>query len=655
MGLEEARCEALLRGVEEDLLRRLETLTEEGSSPYLHTSWPRTAPVAELVAGFDKEHPGEDPVEPEREGEGVSVAGRIMALRVHGKAAFADLYDQSGKLQLYFKRDVLGEEGYGLARHLDRGDIVGVRGHLFRTKTGEVTLLVGELALLAKTLRLLPEKFHKLRDVELRHRQRFLDLMVNREVLERFITRSRLVSELRSYLDSRGFLEVETPILQPIAGGATAEPFRTHMRALGRHFYLRIATELYHKMLLVGGMEKIYEIGRIFRNEGISTRHNPEFTMMELYWAYVDYTAIMELCEGFISHLCEKVLGTYKVSFGEHEIDLTPPYPRLSFSEALRRYTAGKSAAKPEGYTLDDLPDLASVLQAARDLGVEEELPEERSYEKCLDELMKIFVEPNLIQPVFLIDFPVELSPFAKCKPASPRLVERFELFMGGFEVANAFTELNDPLDQRDRLTRQIVEKFAPWPRVALFVCLLMRCFSSPERLALELSQVGAEISAEEMGELIEKLSSYGLLAGKGEVRLDFQRAHKALRKLREKVEQAEEVKPWMAELAGILRLCYELGGGLGLEGTSPDFHRFAEAWRELSGGLPDAPPEWLATLLASLKKLPEAQLDELFLTALEYGMPPTGGLGVGIDRLVMVLTGQTSIREAILFPQLRE
>ncbi|MFH1484463.1 MAG: lysine--tRNA ligase [Chloroflexota bacterium] len=433
----------------------------------------------------------------------LKLAGRITANRSMGKAAFLDLRDGSGKIQVYFKKNVLGNERYDLLKELDLGDFIGVSGELFRTRSGEITLQAADFIILGKSLQPLPEKWHGLTDVEKRYRQRYLDLLSSEEVKHFFIVRSKVIGAVRHFLNERGFLEVETPVLHSAAGGAMAKPFVTHHHALDRDLYLRIATELHLKRLLIGGLDKVYEIGRIFRNEGISTKHNPEFTSLESYEAYADYNDVMTTVESMVSRVTQEVLGTSKVTYDGNTIDFSPPWKRLSLREVILKDT---------GVDFEDYPDTAALSAKMSEMGMNPDANVGRG--KLIDQLLSTFVEPNLIQPTFLIDYPVELSPLAKRKPDNPQLVERFEGFAGGMEIANAFTELNDPLEQRKRFVEQLRQR--------------------------------------EAGD-----------------------------------EEAE---------------------------------------------MPD----------------------EDFLLALEYGMPPAGGLGVGIDRLVMLLTDQQSIREVILFPQLR-
>ncbi len=452
------------------------------------------------------------------------LAGRIVASRHMGKAVFIDLRDGSGKIQVYFRSDEVGGDNYkSLLQDYDLGDFIGVSGYLFRTHRGEISLRVSDFMMLAKALQPLPEKWHGLVDVEKRYRQRYLDLISTQGVRETFQMRSRIITTIRHFLDERGFLEVETPILHSSAGGAMARPFVTHHNALNQDLYLRIATELHLKRLIVGNFDKVYEIGRIFRNEGISTKHNPEFTTLESYEAYADYYDVMKMVEEMVSCVAQEVLGTTQVKFGEDTIELSPPWQRISLRQAIKERC---------GIDFEDYPDTISLRTKMQELGVEvgsHALLQGRGKPfstsgsrsgvslgrgKLIDELISTFVEPTLVQPTFLVDYPVELSPLAKRKIDNPQLVERFEAFAGGMEIANAFTELNDPVEQRERLHQQ-----------------------QEERLAGD--------------------------------------------------EEAE---------------------------------------------LPD----------------------EDFLQALEHGMPPTAGLGIGIDRLVMLLTNHQSIREVILFPLLR-
>lgn len=476
-------------------LEKLESFRARGIDTY-PPRYQRSHAVQEALELFRKQGADTPPLQ---------LAGRITANRPMGKAAFMDIRDGTGKIQVYLRRDYLGEEKYEMLKDLDLGDFIGVTGKLFQTRTGEITVEASDFTLLCKSLQTLPEKWHGLVDVEKRYRQRYLDLISNPEVKAIFQTRSRVIKAMRAFLDGRGFLEVETPVLQPSPGGALARPFITHHQALDQDLYLRIATELHLKRLIIGGLDKVYEIGRIFRNEGISTKHNPEFTTLESYEAYADYNSVMAMVEEMVSCIAQEVLGSKKVDFTGTAIDFTPPWRRITLREAIK-----------EGCSIDfeDYPDADSLRARMRELGGVA-VDENMGRGKLIDELLSTFVEPKLMQPTFLLDYPVELSPLAKKKPDNPRLVERFEGFAGGMEIANAFSELNDPLDQRERFLEQ--------------------------------------------------------------------------KKLQEKGGEEE------GETA-----------------------------------------------------------DEDFLEALEYGMPPTGGLGVGIDRLVMVFTSQQSIREVILFPQLK-
>ncbi|MFC1913095.1 lysine--tRNA ligase [Chloroflexota bacterium] len=479
-------------------LDKLERIRARGIDPYPHR-YQRSHTTKQAVVLLKQQEEGSAKT------EAVKVAGRIMAIRRMGKSAFLDIRDSSGKIQLLFQDINQFDKGVlELFQDLDIGDIIGVEGNLLRTKTGEPTVQMKDFTLLTKSLQPLPEKWHGLSDIEKRYRQRYLDLIANSEVEEIFKRRSQIITAVRQFLNGRGFLEVETPVLQPSAGGALAQPFITHHHALDRDLYLRIAPELYLKRLIVGGLDKVYELGRIFRNEGISTKHNPEFTMLESYEAYADYNDVMKMVEEMTAEICQQVLGTKKVTFGDNTIDFTPPWHRLDLRKAVIEYSGIDFTQYPSA-------DLLRAKMAEKGI----EVDPGKNWAKLVDELLDTFVEPRLIQPTFLLDYPVSMSPLAKAKPEHTRVVERFEGFAGSMEIANAFTELNDPLEQRKRFTEQQQERPA-----------------------------------------------------EGEV---------------------------------------------------------------------------------------EETIDEDFLLALEYGMPPTGGLGIGIDRLVMLLTGQQSIREIILFPQLKE
>ncbi len=481
-----------LERITQQRLDSLSRIRARGVNPYPHSYHPSHT-IQQAIALFKQQKKGF---------QTISLAGRVMARRSMGKMTFFDIRDGSGKIQLCFRYDSLGQEKYEFLKEVDIGDIIGVEGKLFRTKTGEITLEVSNFTMLCKSLRPLPEKWHGLADVEKRYRQRYLDLISNEDAKNIFTLRSRIITEVRNFLNSQGFIEAETPVLQPQAGGALARPFITHHHALDEDLYLRIALELHLKRLIVGGFDKVYEMGRAFRNEGISIKHNPEFTLLECYQAYADYNDMMNLVEETISYIAHKVLGDTKITCQGKTIDLTPPWQRLYLREAIKKHC---------GIDFEDSPDAASLLSRMIEMGMEVDPGKGRG--KLVDELIATFVESNLIEPTFLLDYPVEMSPLAKRKRGDDRLVERFEAFINGIEVANAFTELNDPLEQRERFREQLKERV-----------------------------------------------------------------------------RDEEV-----EIA-----------------------------------------------------------DEDFLQALEYGMPPTGGLGIGIDRLVMLLTGQSSIREVILFPQLK-
>ncbi len=478
-------------------LRRIrrEKLTElqgRGEDPFKEVRFERDHYTKDIHNDFDK-----------LEGKTVRLAGRIMSKRIMGKASFSDMTDRYGRLQLYVKRDNVGVEEYKKYKKLDIGDIVGISGDVFRTHKGEISVAVKELTLLSKNLIPLPEKWHGLKDTDTRYRQRYVDLIVNPEVRDTFEKRSAIVREIRNFMDSRGFIEVETPCLNTIPGGAAARPFITHHNALDIDMYMRIATELHLKRLIVGGLEKVYEVGRIFRNEGMDTKHNPEFTTIELYEAYTDYNGMMDITEDMVVYVCENVLGTTKVTYQGTGLDFSKGWKRMTMAEAVKEYAGIDFMAISEEEALD----------AVKAKGLEIEKGKESWGELmslCYDE----YVEENLIQPTFITDYPVEISPLAKRKPSDSRLTERFECFVMGRELCNAFSELNDPIDQKERFERQ--------------VCLRA--------------------------------------AGDEEANM----------------------------------------------------------------------------------------MDEDFINALEYGMPPTGGMGMGIDRLVMLLTDSASIRDVLLFPTMK-
>ena len=487
----------------EELLRsrrdKLEHLRQQGIDPF-PPRYQKTSTTFDATALFKEE-------EKERgqatRTDPVSVAGRVMSLRIMGKAAFLDIRDGSGKIQAHLRQDILGDE-YRLVKDLDLGDFLGATGPLFRTRTGQITVEAQQLTILAKSLRPLPEKWHGLRDIEQRYRQRYVDLISNLEVKTAFIQRSKIIGSIRSFLNRRGFIEVDTPVLVPVAAGALARPFITHHHTLDQELYLRIATELYLKRLIVGGFDKVYELGRVFRNEGMDQDHNPEFTMLESYEAYADYLDVMNMVEEMVSTAAEEALGTRQVEYHGQTIDVTPPWRRVPLREEIHQRS---------GVDIEEHSSASSLAARMRELGVEARETESRG--RLIDKLLSALVEPHLIQPTFLMDYPEEMSPLAKPKPGAQGYAERFEGFAGGMEIANSYTELNDPDLQRERFMAQ-----------------------------------------EEMRVLYKD----------------------------------EEVD----------------------------------------------------------------QLDEDFLLALEYGMPPTGGLGVGVDRLVMILTGQPTIRDAVLFPQMR-
>jgi lysyl-tRNA synthetase class 2 len=479
---------------EQNRIRRekLIQLQQEGKDPFQKVKYDVTKHSNEIKEDFEA-----------LEGKEVAIGGRLMSKRIMGKASFCNVQDRNGVIQCYVSKNDIGEEEYADFKKLDIGDIVGVKGFVFKTKTGEISIHAKELVLLAKSLQVLPEKFHGLRDQELRYRQRYMDLIVNPEVKDTFMKRSAIIKEVRNFLDARGYLEVETPVLQTIAGGASARPFITHHNALDIDMYMRIALELPLKRLIVGGFERVYEIGRVFRNEGISIRHNPEFTLIEIYEAFTDYHGMMDLTEDLFRTVAQKVLGKTTVQYGGHDIDLGSSFARMTMIDAVKKYA-----------NVDF--DAIATTEEAKEIAKAHHIPFEDRHAKgdILNLFFEEYVEKNLIQPTFIMDYPVEISPLTKRKPDKPEYTERFELFIVGREYGNAYSELNDPIDQRKRFEHQEA----------------MRA------------------------------------AGDDEANM----------------------------------------------------------------------------------------IDEDFMTALEYGMPPTGGLGIGIDRLVMLLTGSVSIRDVILFPTMK-
>ena len=412
---------------------KLADLQANGKNPFEITKYDVTCHATDIKENFE-----------EMEGKHVSVAGRVMQKRVMGKASFCNILDLSGNIQSYVARDSIGEESYKDFKKLDIGDIIGIEGEVFKTKTGEISIHASAVKLLSKSLQILPEKFHGLTNTDTRYRQRYVDLIVNPEVRDTFIKRSRIISAVRSYLDGQGFMEVETPMLVANAGGAAARPFETHFNALNEDLKLRISLELYLKRLIVGGLERVYEIGRVFRNEGLDTRHNPEFTLMELYQAYTDYNGMMDLTENLYRHVAQEVLGTTKIVYKGIEMDLGEPFERITMVDAVKKY-AGVDWNEVE------------TLEQARELAKEHNLEFEERHKKgdILNLFFEEYVEEHLLQPTFVMDHPVEISPLTKKKPENPNYVERFEFFMNGWEMANAYSELNDPIDQRERFAAQ--------------------------------------------------------------------------------------------------------------------------------------------------------------------------------------------------------
>ncbi len=412
---------------------KLAELQESGKDPFQITKYDQTHHSTEV-----KEH------YQELEGREVSVAGRMMFKRVMGKASFCNIQDLQGRIQIYVAKDSVGEEEYKDFKKLDIGDIIGVKGTVFTTKTGEISIHATEVQLLSKSLQVLPEKFHGLTDTDMRYRQRYVDLIMNEEVKDTFIKRSRIISAIRKYLDGQGFMEVETPMLVSNAGGAAARPFETHFNALDEDVKLRISLELYLKRLIVGGLERVYEIGRVFRNEGVDTRHNPEFTLMELYQAYTDYHGMMDLTENLYRYLAQEVLGTTTITYNGIQMDLGKPFERITMVEAVKKYS---------GVDFDQIRTLEEARAAAKEHHVEYEERHKRG--DILNLFFEEFAEEHLIQPTFVMDHPIEVSPLTKKKPENPQHVERFEFFMNGWEMANAYSELNDPIDQRERFAAQ--------------------------------------------------------------------------------------------------------------------------------------------------------------------------------------------------------
>ena len=412
---------------------KLAELQQNGKDPFAITKYDQTHHSQEIKDNFD-----------ELEGTTVSIAGRMMSKRVMGKASFCNVQDVKGNIQSYVARDSVGEENYKEFKKLDVGDVIGIEGEVFRTKTGEMSIHASHVKLLSKSLQILPEKFHGLTNTDIRYRQRYVDLIMNPEVKDTFIKRSKILSSIRRYLDGEGFMEVETPMLVSNAGGAAARPFETHFNALDEDFKLRISLELYLKRLIVGGLERVYEIGRVFRNEGLDTRHNPEFTLMELYQAYTDYNGMMDLTENLYRHVAQEVLGTTKIVYNGVEMDLGKPFERITMVDAVKKY-AGVDWNEVE------------TLEQARELAKEHNVEFEERHKKgdILNLFFEEYVEEHLVQPTFVMDHPVEISPLTKKKPENPDYVERFEFFMNGWEMANAYSELNDPIDQRERFKAQ--------------------------------------------------------------------------------------------------------------------------------------------------------------------------------------------------------
>jgi len=412
---------------------KLAGLQAEGKDPFVITKFDVTHHSTEVKENFE-----------ELDGKSVTVAGRLMSKRVMGKASFCNIQDLPGNIQSYVARDSLGEEEYKAFKKLDIGDLVGITGTVFKTKTGEISIHAEAVTLLSKSLQVLPEKFHGLTNTDLRYRQRYVDLIMNAEVKDTFVKRSKIITAIRRYLDTEGFMEVETPMLVSNAGGAAARPFETHFNALDEDVKLRISLELYLKRLIVGGLERVYEIGRVFRNEGVDTRHNPEFTLMELYQAYTDYHGMMDLTENLYRHVAKEVLGTTTIVYNGIEMDLGKPFERITMLDAVKKYS---------GVDFNEIETLEEARAIAKEKGIEYEDRHKKG--DILNLFFEEFVEHNLIQPTFVMDHPIEISPLTKKKPEDPNYVERFEFFMNGWEMANAYSELNDPIDQRERFKAQ--------------------------------------------------------------------------------------------------------------------------------------------------------------------------------------------------------
>ena len=414
-------------------LGKLQAMQEAGTDPFVLTKYDVTHHSAEVKENFET-----------LEGKTVRVAGRMMSKRVMGKASFCNIQDLQGKIQSYVARDSIGEEPYKAFKKFDIGDIIGIEGEVFQTKTGEISIHASQITLLSKSLQVLPEKFHGITNTDMRYRQRYVDLIMNQEVKDTFIKRSKIISAIRKYLDGQGFMEVETPMLVSNAGGASARPFETHFNALDLDIKLRISLELYLKRLIVGGMERVYEIGRVFRNEGLDTRHNPEFTLMELYQAYTDYHGMMDLTENLYRYVAKEVLGTTKITYNGIEMDLGKPFERITMLDAVKKYA---------GVDFNEI----HTLEEARAVAKEHHIEYEDRHQKgdILNLFFEEFVEKHLLQPTFVMDHPIEISPLTKKKPENPDYVERFEFFMNGWEMANAYSELNDPIDQRERFKAQ--------------------------------------------------------------------------------------------------------------------------------------------------------------------------------------------------------